>query len=143
MAVSDGQKCKASVLNAAFADKNFQTIPAGSQFTIVNNQAAPANVTSLIFDKVTMRSQVIKWQVYRKSTGGGAMTRVQVGRAFVWYDDTNIFLTQEGMSSVDAGVVLDVDATSGQVTYVSDNQTGTYAAGTSVLTYEIEQTMRL
>ncbi len=143
MSVSDGQKANAATLNAAFADINFRTIPSGTPFTIVNNQSSPANVTGFIADKTAYRSQVFRWQVYRKSTSTGATIRVQVGQAMLWFDDTNWNLTQMSMSSVDAGVILDVVGSTGQVTYTSDNQTGTYSAGTSVLTYQVEQTTGL
>lgn len=143
MSVSDGQKANAATFNAAFADINFQTIAAGSNFTLVNNQVAAANVTGLLMDKTAYRGRVIEWQVYRKSTGSGALIRVQTGRCRVWHDDTNWNLTQEAMSSVDAGVILDIVQSTGQVTYTSDSQTGTYSATTSVLSYEIVQTMRL
>lgn len=143
MAIANGQKADADNFNAAFADIDFQTIAAGTNFTIVNNQSAAANVTSLLFDKTLYRSCVVRWQVYRKTTGGGANILVQVGRALVWHDDTNWYLTQETMSSVDAGVLLDIVAATGQVQYTSTNQAGTYSAGTSILTWQIEQTMRL
>lgn len=141
--VSDGQKATAAVFNAAFAYKDFQTIAAGTNFTLVNNQAAAANVTGLLMDKTLYRSRVIRWQTYRKTTGGGASLKVQCGRAFVYHDDTNWVLVQESMSPTDGGVILDIDATSGQVTYTTDSQTGTYSASTSILSYLIEQTMRL
>lgn len=143
MGVSDGQDCNAATLNAAFADIAFKTTASGSNFTLANNQSSPANVTGLLLDKTAYRSILIRWQVYRKSTGGGGVTRVQTGLALVWHDDTNWTWTEQGMSGVDAGVVLDVNASTGQVTYTSDNQAGTYNATTSVLTYEIQQTMRL
>ncbi len=143
MAVSDGQKASAAIFNAAFADINFQTIAAGTNFTIVNNQVAAADITGLLLDKTLYRSVVIRWQIYRKSTSTGATLRVQVGRALLWHDDTNWSLTQESMSSTDAGVILDVTAATGQLNYTSDNQSGTYSADTSILSYKIEQTMRL
>ena len=143
MAISDGVAADAAHLNAAFADKSFQTIAAGTNFTLANNQATPANVTSLLFDKTAYRSCTIKWQVYRKSTGGGGQTRVQVGMAMVWHDGTNWTLTDLGGSSADAGVVLDIDPTTGQITYTSDDNGGTYDPTTSVLTWYILETTRL
>lgn len=143
MGVSDGQKCNAAVLNAAFADKNFQTIATGTQFTIADNQASPANVTGLILDKTKLRTQVIHWQVYRKSTGGGGQTRVQVGRMFCYWDDSSWHLEQEVLSVADAGVIFDINTSSGQITYTSDANGGTYAAGTSYMTYQPELTLSL
>ncbi len=104
---------------------------------------AAANITGLLMDKTAYRSRLIEWQVYRKSTGGGATLRVQCGSFYVWHDDTNWTLTYGPQSSVDAGVTFDIDATTGQITYQSDSQAGTYAAGTSVLSYDIVHTMRL
>lgn len=143
MAIADGQSANALNLNAAFADKNFQTLAAGTNFTIVNNQSSPANVTGLLFDKTLYRSVVFSWQVYRKSTGGSGQIRVQRGRSMVYHDDTNWVLSEEPMTPTDAGVVLDVTASTGQITYTSDNDPGTYSSVTSVLSYQIEQTMRL
>lgn len=143
MAISDGQKANAANLNAAFADINFRTTAAGTTFTIADNQSSPANVTGLLFDKTAYRSVVVYWQVYRKSTSGGGQTRVQVGRAFLIHDDTNWVLTQGPMSATDAGVILDVSASTGQVTYTSDANGGTYSSLTSLLTYQVEFTGRL
>lgn len=143
MGIADGQAANALNLNAAFADKNFQTIAAGTNFTIVNNQSSPANITGFLFDKTAYRSIAFSWQVYRKSTGGSGQIRVQRGRAMIYHNDTSWVLVQESMSPTDAGVVLDVDPTSGQITYISDNDPGTYSSVTSVLSYQIEQTMRL
>jgi hypothetical protein len=142
MAIADGQKANATNFNAAFADKNFQTLAAGTNFTIANN-VSNQPVTGLIFNKLAYRSVRIEWQIYRKSTGGGAQLRVQRGCFFVWHDDTNWTLTQDISSATDAGVTFDIDATTGQITYTSDNQTGTYSPSTSVLSYQIVHTMRL
>jgi hypothetical protein len=141
--VSNGQKCEQSVLNGAFRYSDFELTDQSTAYTIANNQSSPANVIGLVMDNTTYRSRKIIWQVYRKSTSTGATIRVQWGEAVVWWDDTQWNLTQLGMTSVDAGVVLDVNTSTGQVTYTSDNQAGTYSSLTSVLKYYIANTMGL
>jgi hypothetical protein len=139
--VVNGQKCNATVLNGAFRYSDFELTDQGTSFTLVNNQSAAANVTGLLMDNTSYRARKIIWQVYRKTTGGGANVKVQWGECVVWWDESQWNLTQLGMSSVDAGVVLDVDPSTGQVTYTSDNQAGTYSAATSKLKYYIANTM--
>lgn len=141
--VSNGQKCEASVLNGAFRFSDFELTDQSTNYTLANNQSSAANIIGLLMDKTMYRSRKIIWQVYRKSTSTGATIRVQWGECVVWWDDTQWNLTQLGMSSPDAGVILDVNASTGQVVYTSDNQSGTYSSLTSVLKYYIANTMGL
>lgn len=110
------------------------------QFTLANNTAAQT-ITGLILDKTLLRSARIEWQAYRKATGG--LLRVQRGALYAIHDDTNWTLTDLGTSSVDAGLTFAINATTGQVTVDTDDNTGTYSAATSLFRYDIKDKLEL
>lgn len=120
-----------------------ETIPTSvTNFTVANN-SGPNNVTGILLDMTAIRSATLEWHVYRKSTGIGAQTRVQTGISLAIHDDTTWTFGDGPMSGVDAGVVFTIDTATGQVKYTSDDNGGTYAAGTSVLTMTIVRTRGL
>lgn len=101
-------------------------------FSIVNNQSSAANVTGLLFAGATYRSVFIWYEVYRNTTAAGATERIQSGLLVLNYKTVaNTWDITEVFRLGEAGVTFDVDyATtpgSAQVTYTSDNQTGTAA----------------
>lgn len=104
-------------------------------FTIANNQSSPANVTGLLLNNAEVRSALVEWNVTRITTSTGAVARVQRGSFFVVWDGTAWAMTLGPDSGTYAGVDFDIDPSTGQVTYVSDNQSGTPSIST--LSYNI------
>jgi len=107
-----------------------------TSFTIVNNQAAAADVTGLLFNGTSVKIAIIDYRIRRNTTGGGATERVQGGSMVALYKPTagTWSLTPGPQSGDDAGVTFSITA-GGQVQYISDNQTGT--ADESILKYTV------
>lgn len=104
-----------------------------TEFTIANGQASAANVTGLSFSGASYRTVVIYYQVYRNTTGGSGVERVQSGMMIANYK--TVAATWEitmGPAVGDAGVEFSITS-AGQVQYVSDTQAGTPA--TSKMTF--------
>lgn len=102
-------------------------------FAIGNNQSAQS-VTSLIFDKTKIRSAEIHYQVYRAATA----SKAQKGILLAIYDGNNWEIDSMGQAG-DAGVDFNIDTSTGQVTYTSDNMAGSYDSTNSVMKYYATQ----
>lgn len=119
------------------------TLGAKTTFTLVNNQAAAANITGLSFNKATYRSFMLTYQIYRSASGGS--TRAQAGILMGITDGTNWEISNSAVSvpaDDDAGVDLSITS-AGQLQYVSDDNGGSYSAANSVFEYELLQLMEV
>lgn len=109
-----------------------------NQFTIVDNNASPASITSMVFDKTLIRSVFVQMTFYRSASGGS--TRTQSGIWLLATDGTNWYLTPMGQGNApdtgDAGMTLTITS-AGQVQYVSDSNGGSYLAANSWLKWKI------
>lgn len=110
----------------------------GTKFTIANNNGSQ-DVTGLVFLSTEVRSAEFKWQVFRSATGG--LTRAQRGSCMVIWNGTAWEIVYGPMTPTDAGVGFAIDGTSGQVNIGADDNTGTYDAALSYLTWEIINSM--
>ena len=94
-----------------------------TSFSLANNQAAPANVTGLLFANGSVRAGFVKYSIAIDATSdlfeAGELELIQRGADWVISQETT------GDNSL---VVFDVDA-SGQVNYTSSNLGG-YVSGT-------------
>ncbi len=144
--VADGDSHKTAIGKLDIALDALATVvadlnPVETQFTIVDSQAVAADVTGLLLDKALIRYARIYWTVYREASGGSL--RVQAGESVCIHDGTNWTLTDMASSPVDAGVILDIVAATGQIQYTSDANGGAYDALTSLLTWDIVHSMAL
>lgn len=97
------------------------------QFTLVNNQSAPADVTGLRFDKRGVAQATVTYLVQRVTTGGSAAELIESGIFTCAYRPTSeswdISAVNEH-SPDDAGITFTITA-DGQVQYTTTNETGT------------------
>lgn len=113
---------------------------AANVFTIGDNQASPLDITGAVFDGAVYRSVIIVWTAWRSASGG--LTRVQTGQVILTYDGTDWAVTEgQSSSAYDAGLDFSIDTTAGvgQWQYTSDDNTGTYDANNSTLTWRISE----
>jgi hypothetical protein len=91
---------------------------------IANNQTA-ASVPSLLFAGAVYRTVHMRYSLRRYHTGP-SLELVQSGFLMANYDTTNTTwaITEFGRLG-EAGVTFDINTTSGQILYTSDNQAGT------------------
>jgi hypothetical protein len=97
-----------------------------TSFTIVNNQAVPADIDGLAFelpDTRSIRAMYVDYTIYRNSTGVGAQELSEVGTIKgVWNSvETQWYMQKEALG--DAGVTITISST-GQLQYTSTNMTG-------------------
>lgn len=102
---------------------------APTSFAIANNASA-ASVTGLIFDKTVYRSVEIHYTIYRAATS----KVVERGIIFLVTDGTTWFIAV-GPSVGDSNVDFDIDTSTGQVKYTSDNMSGSYDTTNSKMKY--------
>jgi hypothetical protein len=103
-------------------------------FTIANNQSSAATITGLLFSGASVRSAFIDYQVYRNTTGGGALERSEAGMLIATYSTVAAsWEITSGLTVGDSGVTFSITS-GGQVKYVSDSQSGTPA--TSKMTFK-------
>jgi hypothetical protein len=97
------------------------------QFSLVNNQATPADITDLKVNSRAVSQATVDFLVQRVTTGVGAVELIESGSFILTYnptaEDWNISLTNIN-SPDNSGVDFTVTA-SGQVRYTSSNETGT------------------
>lgn len=97
------------------------------QFTLVNNQATPADITSMRFDKRGVSQATVTYLVQRVTTGGSAAELIESGILIFVYrptdDDWDINVVNEELPD-DAGVDFTITA-DGQVQYTTTDETGT------------------
>lgn len=101
-------------------------------FSVANNQSS-SNVTGLIFDKTLIRSAEIHYQVYRAATSSVA----QKGILLVIYNGSTWELVSSGQAG-DANTVFDINTSSGQVIYTTDNMSGVYDTTNSLMKYNVK-----
>jgi predicted outer membrane protein len=104
-------------------------------FTIANNQAAPANITGLLFNPATFRGIILTYSIYRESSTTSA---AQIGELKFVYNtaSTQWYLSDTGAGQ-DAGVEFSI-TNAGQIQYTSTSYGGTGYAG--VLKYSLMKT---
>jgi len=100
-----------------------------ANFTLVNNQAAPADVTGLLFDSNNIKSARIEFDIHRQSDTASSELD-ETGTLFLTYDPV-AGTWKAKVSSVfdDAGIVFTITA-AGQVQYTSTDIAGTNSVGT-------------
>lgn len=99
-------------------------------FAIANNQTS-SSITGLIASTSYKRTTVKYW-VKRKATA----TYIECGHFDIMYDGTNFFIggpTKTG----EANITFDIDSGTGQVSYTSDNQSGSYDSVNSKMGYTL------
>lgn len=106
-------------------------------FTLVNNQAAAADVTNLVLNKTGTTMAVFEYLIQRVTTGGSAVELTEVGILMFVYEPTSeswAMVTVSEHNPDDAGVVFSITA-AGQVQYTTTNIGGT--ASISTLWYRL------
>jgi hypothetical protein len=97
---------------------------AETQFTINNNQTSPEDIDGLFFDKNIVRSAIVTYQIYRKTTGIDAVELAEAGTIKCIYLDTAGIWNITKESNGDAEVEITMN-NAGQLRYTSSDITGT------------------
>ena len=127
--IADAGSIVSSVWASFFRSIYDRLYPLGIErtFTIVNNTAAPADITGLKVNARGVSQAFVEFLVQRVTTGGGAVELIESGSFNLTYnptaEDWNITLTQINVPD-NSGVDFTVTAT-GQVQYTSSNVAGT------------------
>ena len=101
----------------------------GSQISqaILNNQASADNISGLSFDSADFKAGSFEFDIHRQTD---TQDEQETGTAFVTYDPVALDWRISVQSSFDdAGIVFDISS-GGQVSYTSDDLTGTSYTGT-------------
>lgn len=95
-------------------------------FAVANNQVAPANVTGMVIDKTLYTSADIIADLYRKDAGQEHRARVKLTAIYLPVANTWELLGPEliGEDYDTMGVGFTINASTGQVQYVSSNYAG-------------------
>jgi hypothetical protein len=102
----------------------------------VTNNAGPIDITGLVFDKTTVKSASFQFDIERRTD---TQDKQEMGLARVLYDNEGTAWRIDWQSSFDAaGVILTIDAASGQVKYTSDDLTGAGYAGNIRITDQVK-----
>lgn len=94
----------------------------------LNNQVTPISVSGLSFDSTIVKAAFIDYEIFRSTSG---VTKKEAGTLTLVYDSTaapGMKWTLSRLANGDAGVVIDV-TDAGQLTYTTDNMSGTGYAG--------------
>ena len=94
-------------------------------FTISNNQASPANVTSLSFDTSVIRAAIINYSVYRSTN---TTEESEAGIIMITYSSTAGTWQFAQTCAGTSGVVFTI-TNAGQIQYISTNLGGTNYVG--------------
>lgn len=98
-----------------------------SDFSIANNQAAPANVTGLVFDKVSVKAARIFFDISRRTD---TQNVIEVGEMFCVFDaEADDWRVSLDSKFDDGGLTFTITSV-GQVQYTSTDLTGTSYSGT-------------
>lgn len=120
----------------------FATVASNSftKFTLVNNQSAVANITGLLLDATKYLAATVDYYIYRATTSTGASELIESGslKAMFKTNAATWALYENPISGDDSGVTFSIVTATGQVQYQSSNQSGTYAAGTSFIKFQIK-----
>ncbi len=93
---------------------------------IANNQASPASIAGLVFDKATVKAAQVDFEIYRQTDSGNVM---ESGTIFLSHRTvTDTWEISVSSQFDDAGLTLSVTS-AGQVQYISDNLAGTSYVG--------------
>ena len=96
------------------------------EFDLVNNQAAPADVTGMIYDSALFHEVTIGYAIERSDGLGDE--RIETGTLkLVFRKDADAWDTdpeRETENDINAGIVFSVVAGTGQVQYTSDDFSG-------------------
>ena len=95
----------------------------GTQYqqSILNNQAAPLDITGLVFDKTNYKAAQISFELYRQTDSENAQ---EIGHLFASHNSwTNQWRISLSSNLDDAGVEFTITA-AGQVQYTSSNIAG-------------------
>jgi hypothetical protein len=106
-----------------------------TQFLLANNTTA--TIPALIFNSATYQTFEIKYYIYRESISTGANKKGQRGRILGAWNGTSWEIADGEATPTDCGVTFTIDPTSGQISYTTDNQAGTFQAPTSYMNYKI------
>lgn len=94
---------------------------------VVTNNSSDTDITGLVFDKTTVKSAEFLFDIERRTD---TQSKKEQGVAKVHYDNEGAAWALDWSSSFDdAGVTLEVDASSGQVKYDADDLTGANYSG--------------
>ena len=127
-----GPSAPSDLVTLSYAQANFMALlGVETQFVIANNQSSPANITGLIFDHNTYRSIEVQYTLERRTSTQGYR---QTGRLICTYEAfagawTVDNIADSGASGMDTGVEFSIDASTGQLKYVSDDTTGSSYIG--------------
>lgn len=94
-------------------------------FTIINNQAAPANVSGLSFNVLQIRGVVIEYSIYRNTS---TTEKAETGTLYLIYKTVAASWEWARTYSGEGGVNFSV-TNAGQVQYTSDSMGGTGYVG--------------
>lgn len=94
---------------------------------VVNNQVAAANVTGMVFDKDDYHKARVECRVWRKTDSGEKAESFNVWMEYKPTAATWV-MEFEGRNE-ESGVDFSIDASTGQVKYVSDNMAGANHTG--------------
>lgn len=98
-----------------------------ANFAVANNQLVAANITGLLFDKVTIKGAHVPFDLFRKTDTSNVK---ESGTLFITHNPiTDAWDISVDSFFQDAGVTFSITST-GQVQYVSSNITGANYVGT-------------
>ena len=101
------------------------------QQTIANNQGSPANITGLSFDKTSVKTAHVKFDIFRRTDSSHV---IETGDLFIVHNtETDLWEIQWASHHDDSGVIFSITS-AGQVQYTSDNISGANYTGTIRLT---------
>jgi hypothetical protein len=97
-----------------------------AQFTIVDNQATPANITNMVIDHTVYQYASVEYSIIRSD---GTHKRRERGMLYLSYDTVNGWVLERDSGNTDAlNLASSLSITSaGQVQYISDSMGGSYA----------------
>lgn len=92
---------------------------------IGNNQSGQ-NVTGLVFNNASIKAAIIDYKI-RRVTSTTDRTTMGTGMTAVWNPLAAAWTITMGLEGGDSsGVIFDINASTGQVTYSTDNMSGVY-----------------
>ena len=125
------------VINPVSSASAIYVVDGSTSFTIANNQAAAASVTSLLIDGVSTRSFIIDYSVYRQTdTALSALAQAGQLRG-VFNTQSSTWFMSDDYSGQNSGVAFSI-LSSGQIQYTSSNIAGANYVGS--MKYAIRKT---
>ena len=125
------------VINPVSSASAIYVVDGSTSFTIANNQAAAASVTSLLIDGVSTRSFIIDYSIYRQTdTALSALAQAGQLRG-VFNTQSSTWFMSDDYSGQNSGVTFSI-LSSGQIQYTSSNIAGANYVGS--MKYAIRKT---